>query len=471
MSWMRPNVTGNLPSARCAHATSSNSSSLFVFGGWNGQKMLNDLYILEQGETNNSGVWNKPDTMGNTPGIRAGHTMTIIPRKNQMFLFGGGDGTQYLSDLHILDLKTMAWSEAYVAGQPPAARSRHTSTLIGDKLFIFAGGDDLRVYNNLYVLDPEKMNWTRPLMKGELPEERWGHASVSVHEDSKLLVFGGHNGTKMVDDLWILEIETFTWIKVVPLNSSDGSGSPGVRAGHVICSFGKRVFVFGGSDGSKILNDVWVLDVSSQNYSEWQWIKPALSGNAPTPRCAHSVNPVGNKIMVFGGVSGQGETTKRLRELYSIDIDLLDSRIDEGKKPRSRRNAGTNNNNPVSKGEKRNESQDIVDVSGWLNELGLKQYLDKFTSEEVTIETLPYLTEDHLKELGVNTTGSRLKMLHSIKGMKQKKGEKQETVEWVQMIKGVSDQLEHLNTNLVELARVVHYNSSSSRSDKNRSKG
>jgi N-acetylneuraminic acid mutarotase len=47
----------------------------------------------------------------------------------------------------------MAWSQAYVAGTSPAARSRHTTTLVGTKLYVFGGGDDSRVYNDLYVLD------------------------------------------------------------------------------------------------------------------------------------------------------------------------------------------------------------------------------------------------------------------------------------------------------------------------------
>lgn len=47
----------------------------------------------------------------------------------------------------------MAWSQAYVAGTSPAARSRHTVTAIGNKLVVIGGGDDARVYNDVYILD------------------------------------------------------------------------------------------------------------------------------------------------------------------------------------------------------------------------------------------------------------------------------------------------------------------------------
>jgi hypothetical protein len=47
----------------------------------------------------------------------------------------------------------MAWSQAYVAGTSPSARSRHTTIAVGTKLYVFGGGDDTRVYNDLYILD------------------------------------------------------------------------------------------------------------------------------------------------------------------------------------------------------------------------------------------------------------------------------------------------------------------------------
>jgi hypothetical protein len=51
----------------------------------------------------------------------------------------------------------MAWSQAYVAGTSPAARSRHTATAIGNKLVVIGGGDDARVYNDVYILDTGKI--------------------------------------------------------------------------------------------------------------------------------------------------------------------------------------------------------------------------------------------------------------------------------------------------------------------------
>ncbi len=51
MAWTRPSVQGPAPSARCAQTTTSvdNQKVLFIFGGWNGNKMLNDLQVFHFG--------------------------------------------------------------------------------------------------------------------------------------------------------------------------------------------------------------------------------------------------------------------------------------------------------------------------------------------------------------------------------------------------------------------------------------
>lgn len=165
-TWTRPSATGSAPSARCAHATAAAGGKMVIFGGWNGGRMLNDLHLFQP----DTMTWSRPITTGEPPGPRAGHTITAVG--NRVFVFGGGDGSHYLNDLHVLDLgelrlrrtlrdadalspptESSSWSQAYVAGTSPAARSRHTATLIGTRLFIIAGGDDSRVYNDVYVLD------------------------------------------------------------------------------------------------------------------------------------------------------------------------------------------------------------------------------------------------------------------------------------------------------------------------------
>eukprot|EP01118_Nematostelium_gracile_P014914 TRINITY_DN5893_c0_g1_i1.p1 TRINITY_DN5893_c0_g1~~TRINITY_DN5893_c0_g1_i1.p1 ORF type:complete len:479 (-),score=121.39 TRINITY_DN5893_c0_g1_i1:67-1503(-) len=414
MSWNRPSVTGPAPTARCAHTTcacgdDAGSFKLLIFGGWNGTRMLNDLHILYTERM----TWSRPITTGSTPGQRAGHTMTSVGTK--LFIFGGGDGYHYLNDLHLLDTETMAWSQAYVTGTSPAARSRHTATLIGNKIYVFGGGDDSRVYNDLYIFDTETMSWSRPPTKGDPPVARWGHTTTLI-DDDKLLVFGGHDGNKMLNDIFELEVSTLTWNAVQQKPAS--AGPDGVvpipacatpRAGHTATYFGKRVLIFGGGDGVKILNDAWFWDPSTS-----QWSVVNIGGTAPPSRCAHTSTVLENKLIIFGG----GDGGRRFKDLYTLDLDqVLKS---EEKRIKNAKKAIKQRKNHLEKS-KSADGEKPKDISTFLSSLGMKKYLEKFVEQEIDMDTLPYLTENHLERLGVPTLGARLRVLAAIQNLKEEK--------------------------------------------------
>jgi len=313
MSWNRPSVSGPAPSARCAQATTScDNGKLFIFGGWNGTRMLNDLQVLHFDIE--PMTWSKPVTTGVVPGPRAGHTMTSVGAS--LYVFGGGDGNHYLNDLHILNTETMAWSQAYVAGTSPAARSRHTNVAVGTRLYVFGGGDDARVYNDLYILDTDTMSWSRPVVKGIPPTARWGHTCTLIG-DGKLLIFGGHDGANMLNDIHILDTSTMCWSNISSLSKTTEGQSitiPSPRAGHTATLVAKKVLVFGGGDGIKILNDTWFLDPITL-----QWMRPTISGTAPAGRCAHTATLIEEKLIVFGG----GDGGRRFKDLYILDVDQV----------------------------------------------------------------------------------------------------------------------------------------------------
>jgi hypothetical protein len=54
-------------------------------------------------------------------------------------VFGGSDGHECFSDVHILDLVGRVWSTISPGERIP--RLSHTSTLVGSFLFIFGGHD------------------------------------------------------------------------------------------------------------------------------------------------------------------------------------------------------------------------------------------------------------------------------------------------------------------------------------------
>jgi len=438
MSWQRPSVTGPSPSARCAHTTSSvGSGKLFVFGGWNGTRMLNDLQVFHY----EAMAWGRPVTTGIIPGPRAGHTMTAVGSK--LFIFGGGDGNHYLNDLHILDTEVMTWSQAYVAGTSPAARSRHTMSLLGTKMYVFGGGDDSRVYNDLYVLDTETMSWSRPIVKGAPPVARWGHTTTLIG-DGKFLVFGGHDGSGMLNDVHLLDTISMTWT-LIQTKSIEGNTGPTARAGHTATLVSdKKVLVFGGGDGAKILNDCWFLEIPNM-ISSMTWSKPNISGIAPAGRCAHTSTLSDSNLIVFGG----GDGGRRFKDLYILEIEqVLNGDTSKTK---------TKLKNDKKKKDKKEETKEpkIKDVTTFLTNLGLKKYVEKFIAQEIDVETLSFLTEHHLEQLGVATLGARLKILLAIKSLQGGDSKEKEMEELMETAQSLKDSVETLTLSTKNLGRIL----------------
>ncbi len=56
----------------------------------------------------------------------------------------------------------------------------------------------------------------------------------------------------------------------------------------------------------------------------------------------------------------------------------------------------------------------LMDIPGWLSELGLDRYVEDFEENAIDFETLELLTDDDLKELGIAALGHRKKLLAAI---------------------------------------------------------
>ena len=79
---------------------------LYIFGGWDGSKRLNDLYILDTEKM----IWTEviPNMPNTIPSPRAGMSLTNI--KNKLVLFGGsGHSALCYNDLHIYDPVENRW--------------------------------------------------------------------------------------------------------------------------------------------------------------------------------------------------------------------------------------------------------------------------------------------------------------------------------------------------------------------------
>jgi hypothetical protein len=132
-----------------------------------------------------------------------------------------------LNDLHVFDTATMSWSQPKFPSLPPPAppqgkepsttlhslpfpvpipRAGHTCTLVApNKVLIFGGGDGVKILNDSWYLDTIAFTFTKTNIGGQPPASRCAHTATLL--ENKLIIFGGGDGSRRFKDLYLLDVE------------------------------------------------------------------------------------------------------------------------------------------------------------------------------------------------------------------------------------------------------------------------
>jgi hypothetical protein len=102
----------------------------------------------------------------------------------------------------------MTWSQGALKGVVPSPRAGQTANVVSDKLIVFGGGDGIRMFNDLYVLDPTTFGFTRPMIVGVAPTGRCAHTATLW--EGKLVIFGGGDGGRRFKDLLLIDVGQYT---------------------------------------------------------------------------------------------------------------------------------------------------------------------------------------------------------------------------------------------------------------------
>ena len=209
----------------------------------------------------------------------------------------------------------MYWSRAPVSGAGHTTLRAHTTTLVGSNVFVFGGCDSRACFNQLYVLDADSFHWSIPHVVGDIPVPLRAMTCTAVGK--KLVIFGGGDGPAYYNDVHVLDTVNFRWSKPRIV----GDRVPSKRRAHTACLYKNGIYVFGGGDGVRALNDIWRLDVSDMNKMSWRLVSgpstetsPASGTGGKSPsngrdlrpkaRGYHTANMVGGKLIIFGGSDG-----------------------------------------------------------------------------------------------------------------------------------------------------------------------
>jgi hypothetical protein len=301
------------PSARSGPGIDwdSNRSRLVLFGG----KQGDGGYPADVWEFD--GMSWSPRSTTNSPGGREDPGLAFLPSTG-MVLFGGNNGT-YLQDTWILSGSN--WSQSSTASFTPPARDGHIFIrgigLTSDALVLFGGRNQVTRFDDTWEWTPANLGitWNERSTTNRIPR-RTGAAAVWEPRTvfSRLLVMGGITDAGRTNEVIAREGTGpgRAWA-VVP---TIGVIEPAARSSHgaVWEPQRGRMLVFGGSDGTRVLNDLW-------EWSNGRWTeRPTASGPSPRGNFVIAWHPLRNAAVLFGGALGDGGVTD---ETWLLEVESL----------------------------------------------------------------------------------------------------------------------------------------------------
>jgi len=273
---------------------------MVVFGGYDGSSFKNDVRALSLA---GSPAWTELLPVGMPPSGRVEHAAIYDPVRDRMIVFGGFDGSSR-NDVWALSLAGRpAWTELAPAGMYISRRYGHTAIFdpVRDRMVVFGGCSEYGLENDVYALSlGESPSWTQLAPTGTPPAARCYQAAVYDPVRDRMVVFGGHDGYSLRNDVWALSLAGGpSWTELLP-----GGTPPIARYEHtaVYDPVGDRMVVIGGYGGSLYKNDVWVLSLAGS--PSWAELQPG--GAPPSARYSHTAiyDPVHDRMVVHGGYDG-----------------------------------------------------------------------------------------------------------------------------------------------------------------------
>ena len=287
---------------RSKHTMGAWNDRIYVFGGDNGKKMLNDFLVCHVTESS----WARVVYTGQPPAPRYHHSAVVF--NNSMFIFGGYTGDIYSNsnlrnknDLLEYCFTTSQWIDwtDKITGPLPPARSAHGATVHGKKLWIFAGYDGNTRLNDMWAIDltSQSPQWEQINQLGDNPPTCCNFPVANVGDS--MYVFSGQSGAKITNNLYEFKFQQCCWVRIPTehLLRTDAS-PPQRRYGHSMVAYGQRLYVFGGAADGILDNEVHCFDVSSQC---WSVIKPSVESQVPSGRVFHTSAVCGDSMYIFGG--------------------------------------------------------------------------------------------------------------------------------------------------------------------------
>jgi N-acetylneuraminic acid mutarotase len=283
----------DVPAARKEHTAVWTGSEMLVWGGYS----FNGSGIYHQDGSRYSPAtdsW-QAITLAAAPPGRYWHT--AIWSGNEMIIWGGWDGSNYLGDGGRYDPATDSWSP--VSAGPLAARIFHSGIWTGTRMLIWGGyyyDTDFVYLQTGAQYNPLTDSWS-PVSTASAPSARGFHSAIWTGQG--MIVWGGQinngSGYQYLRTGGRYDPAADTWYAMSTGNAPSGR----IRHSAVWTGNYGEMIVWGGEE-SNTLGD---LSHTGGRYDPLSntWT-PTSTDAAPGPRALHSAIWTGREMIVWGGL-------------------------------------------------------------------------------------------------------------------------------------------------------------------------
>ena len=242
-----------MPSPRRAHTACLYKNGIYVFGGGDGVRALNDIWRLDVSDPHKMS-WKLISAPSTPTGTGTGGGTTAASSSAGS---AGSSKDNNNSNNNSSSNSSSSSGGGGAVGKVPKARGYHTANMVGSKLIIFGGSDGGECFNDVWVYDVETRVWRA--VPVPVTFRRLSHTSTLV--GSYLFVIGGHDGAEYSNDVLLLNLVTMAWDRrrVYGL-------PPSGRGYHGVVLYDSRLVMVGGFDGSEVFGDVWILELAVHAY-------------------------------------------------------------------------------------------------------------------------------------------------------------------------------------------------------------